>query len=561
MTEKAPIIFLSYCQKNDSQADAIEYDLKTKFNLIVTRDIRDIKAFGSVRKFMQSVRKSDFVIKLISKEYLESENCMYEVIEFIKDDNELLNYLDRTIPIILPNARQGIHNIFKPSGKLYWTKYWAAKHKELLLEYQEFLKGNYSIDVDKALKELRNDLEIYKTISECISNEFLTYICNHKLCVSFHGLIKNNYSQILYKISPDNPGKLKRTEFPDKIERISELDTRFKLISIVESPDPKKPEFPPENPQFPATPTYKIKVDGFENVWLKDESVNPTGTHKDRLAYEVIRKFYKPLLKSNIANDKKAIPNLSLISSGSAAFAIQRVLKIYGLPNLKVLADKSLSKHIAEALINFGCELYYTDLTSKALTCAEILELTNNHGGVDISSRDMLDPINYVYYDWLSYEVINNRAEYYFIPFGTGDLFSNILNISVRETMSNIHDKRLTNKDFDYSKSNFIGVTSNVKNTVMDKLYSPFLPFSKVKIKELEEYKKLGLCGEKTSVKYLEERDIFPAIEIANKLKINFEPSGIAGLAMLIKMKDEIPKNKKIVIVNTGKLKLSTYEL
>ena len=62
----------------------------------------------------------------------------------------------------------------------------------------------------------------------------------------------------------------------------------LKSIVIRSENDPKKPEFPPENPKFPATPTYRIKIPGFSNVWLKDESKNPTGTHKDRMAWEIV---------------------------------------------------------------------------------------------------------------------------------------------------------------------------------------------------------------------------------------------------------------------------------
>ncbi|MEM5778180.1 MAG: hypothetical protein QXD43_00300 [Candidatus Aenigmatarchaeota archaeon] len=40
----------------------------------------------------------------------------------------------------------------------------------------------------------------------------------------------------------------------------------------------------PKMPKFPITPTYKINIPGFSNVWLKDESKNKiTGTHKDRM--------------------------------------------------------------------------------------------------------------------------------------------------------------------------------------------------------------------------------------------------------------------------------------
>jgi hypothetical protein len=71
-------------------------------------------------------------------------------------------------------------------------------------------------------------------------------------------------------------------------------------INVPSESDPSKPEFPPDNPSFPATLTFKINVPGFENVWLKDESVNKfSGTHKDRLAWEVVILFCLYCNRSN----------------------------------------------------------------------------------------------------------------------------------------------------------------------------------------------------------------------------------------------------------------------
>lgn len=59
-------------------------------------------------------------------------------------------------------------------------------------------------------------------------------------------------------------------------------------IHVASENDPNKPEFPPDKPKFPATPIMRLEVPGFTNVWLKDESKNPTGTHKDRMAWEIL---------------------------------------------------------------------------------------------------------------------------------------------------------------------------------------------------------------------------------------------------------------------------------
>ena len=129
----------------------------------------------------------------------------------------------------------------------------------------------------------------------------------------------------------------------------------LKSIKVPSENNPNKPEFPPEHPRFPATPTYKIKVPGFSNVWLKDESVNPTGTHKDRMAWEMIVTYKEFLSAKKRGQIKGSLPRMSIISSGTAAIAIQSRLKQYGLPNLKVLIDKNLNQKIVKVLKNLGC--------------------------------------------------------------------------------------------------------------------------------------------------------------------------------------------------------------
>ncbi|MDP2669942.1 MAG: hypothetical protein Q8O99_02915 [bacterium] len=62
----------------------------------------------------------------------------------------------------------------------------------------------------------------------------------------------------------------------------------LETITVASHNNPNKPEFPYTDPKFPATPTYQITVPGFSNVRLKDESHNPTGTHKDRMAWEIV---------------------------------------------------------------------------------------------------------------------------------------------------------------------------------------------------------------------------------------------------------------------------------
>src|SRR3989344_2605059 len=329
----------------------------------------------------------------------------------------------------------------------------------------------------------------------------------------------------------------------------------LKSIKVPSENNPRKPEFPPGNPKFPATPTYRIKVPGFSNVWLKDESINPTGTHKDRMAWEIVVTYRDFLTAKKQGQIKGNLPRMSIISSGSAACSIQYYLKAYGLPALKVLADTNTNPRIIDGLKKLGCEIYQTDLSKQPLSWKEMLQLTNNPNGFDLNSSEALDPTTR-FYDWLSYEIINESPEYCFIPFGTGNLYENLLNVNKREVSLQQPDPRFSGKVEVLRKCNFIGSTTNNPKSKADKLYSPHLPFVHYNEQWMKLYKYAGYCGPESDVFVIQETFLDRAMELAQKQNITCEPSGIAGLALMLQIKDSLPKNKKMLIVNTGKAKL-----
>lgn len=330
----------------------------------------------------------------------------------------------------------------------------------------------------------------------------------------------------------------------------------LKSIVVASENDPNHPEFPPDHPKFPATPTYKIKIPGFSNVWLKDESYNPTGTHKDRMAWEIIVTYRDFLLAKKRGQTKGPLPAMSIISSGSAAIAIQTQLKKYHLPSLKVLVDANMDIHLILAMKKIGCEIFETDLNKKPFHWKEILTLTHNHNGFDITSSEALDPTTR-FYDWLSYEIINSSPDYCFVPFGTGHLFENILNINKKEVSTQHHDPRFQGKLDVLRRCNFFGATTNNPKTKADKLYSPHLPFVHFDEQWIRLYRHAGFCGPKSQVLLVKEIFLDKAVQFAHLQGIQTEPSGMAGLALFLQIKNKVPKRKKILIVSTGKTKYS----
>lgn len=348
------------------------------------------------------------------------------------------------------------------------------------------------------------------------------------------------------KLSPQEIEIVKRQIMDETVEAnpIGLSDNQL----VFPSNDPEKPEFPPKpfyTPRFPASNTFKIEVPGFTQVFLKDESTNPTGTHKDRMAWEVLIKAKKYHIKE-----------VSIISSGSAAIAIQHMLNLFKVPTLlKVLVDRQMNPEIKQCLRDIGCKVYETDLSKKPLTGQEIRELTDNVQGIDITYREVLDRYNDNYYDWLSYEILNEAPMHCFIPFGTGDLFINVLIIAEREFNNRIfkHDPRFRGDINVISHCNFIGATTHSPNTRLDKLFSYHLPSLKDYNDYLSSLIENKRIGEASAILDVEDEFLEEALALAREQNINCEPSGIAGLGLLLQNRNDIPKDEKILIVNTGR--------
>lgn len=339
------------------------------------------------------------------------------------------------------------------------------------------------------------------------------------------------------------------------MKKVSNYSDILSKIVVRSDNDPFNPEFPFDDPKFPATPIYKIEVPGFSNVWIKDESYNPTGTHKDRMAWEIIV-TYKDFILSKMEGRISNLPQMSIISSGSSAIAIQVLLNKFNLPPLKVLVDNSTDGQLKDKLSKLGCEIYTTDLSKNALQPSEILKLTQNEDGFDITSSEALDPTSR-FYDWLSYEIINFSPEYCFIPFGTGNLYENILNINKKEVTTVVHDPRFSGDIEVLRNCNFLGATTNDKaSKLAEKLYSPHLPFVHFGEQWIRFYRNAGYCGIDSGVKIVKEKYVNEAIQIAEVNNVLCEPSAVAGLALLLQEKKSIPADAKILIVSTGKVKI-----
>lgn len=148
-------VFISYNHDSGSDfADAVEKKLDGKANII--RDKKKMKAWESISAFMNSIRDQDFVVAIVTDEYLKSQACMYEMATMLREKD----WEERTIPAVLDS------NIY--SKKMDYVLYWNSKKTDI----EEKIKAHHDIT---SVQAISSDAEkISRIVSEI--NAFLTFV-------------------------------------------------------------------------------------------------------------------------------------------------------------------------------------------------------------------------------------------------------------------------------------------------------------------------------------------------------------------------------------------------
>ncbi|MCB0174881.1 MAG: toll/interleukin-1 receptor domain-containing protein [Anaerolineae bacterium] len=146
-------IFVSYAWGGDSEAIVNQLDQAfQEKGITIIRDKRDLGYRGSIKEFMEKIGRGKAVIVVISKKYLESENCMFELIQIAENDQ----FYDRIFPIVLGDA-----NIYKPVQRIQYIKYWEDQIKELDEAIRSVGAAN--------LEGIRDDIDLYTKIRATIA--------------------------------------------------------------------------------------------------------------------------------------------------------------------------------------------------------------------------------------------------------------------------------------------------------------------------------------------------------------------------------------------------------
>ncbi len=189
-------IFLSYCQKDSDIADIIDDAIgeQVKGKAKISRDIRDVDFHQSFKAFMQSIEQHDYVITVISNNYLKSRNCMYEMLEVVKDSNfgKKLIYIvlsDEDIKYYKTTPVESVGaDVYNVSGQTKYSLYWKKTEEELQKQIEDI--GDPTLSITQ-IKEKRIVHKILLDISE-----FMEFIRDRNgFTLTKH--IDNNFSDII----------------------------------------------------------------------------------------------------------------------------------------------------------------------------------------------------------------------------------------------------------------------------------------------------------------------------------------------------------------------------
>lgn len=190
MATQKPKIFISYNHTDKKLAQTIEEDVSiTDYEII--RDERDLKYTEDIESFMKKIRRCDFALILVSDRFLKSVACMYEMAEFLKDENSF----DRILPIVIADYKQEGElkkgaDIYTTEGLTNYIAYWEDEEKKLREQLERLDISNLS----NLAKELSHIIQIQKLIGDFI---FLLRKIKH---INQEDLKNSSYKDLLERI-------------------------------------------------------------------------------------------------------------------------------------------------------------------------------------------------------------------------------------------------------------------------------------------------------------------------------------------------------------------------
>lgn len=249
-------------------------------------------------------------------------------------------------------------------------------------------------------------------------------------------------------------------------------------------------------------------------VLIKDESANPTGTHKDRKSVFVIEKAIQD-----------GVDTLVIITSGNAGYSLATIAQDTRL-RIVTIVSNTISPSILEKLHQTKAEVISVDLT-RSFTSPDIIALARRSASEKI--RDVTNA-GHAAYKNLYAEIDAKKPDLIITPLGSGELY-----LGLHEGMMESN-----------STTTLLGVHPKANESMADKLCTRFRPLQGNILAEQMRGASHGTLRGRADIT---EADIQWCIQNAPD-GLNAEPSALVPLQM-IKRLDRA--DQKIIMISTGK--------
>ncbi len=269
---------------------------------------------------------------------------------------------------------------------------------------------------------------------------------------------------------------------------------------------------------------FKIK-----HLWVKDESVNPFGTHKDRKSMTVVRKA----MRLAAAMRPEAF---CILTAGNAGLSLARFASASSIPVIAFISEGGISP-IQKTELEFACErVVCLDLNGHEWNSRELCDIAEATLG-----RRVLDVTNGVidpYSDIVREICLLNperQPDVIVMPVGCGELFLGVVRGLKRHGL----------------RARLVGVTTR-EQSIADKLYARWRPHG-------NHVTELTLNGSPHHLLNLNDEslllDTYNWLSHTNLVKC--EPSSAAAFTALFNIKSQIKPDEKVMVINTGTFSLN----
>ncbi len=254
------------------------------------------------------------------------------------------------------------------------------------------------------------------------------------------------------------------------------------------------------------------RIDGVNDLelWIKDESVNPSGTWKDRRSQQILKEV-----------QGKKVDKLVLITQGNAGYSLGKLAQESGIQIVPIM-DLEAPKTIVSEVKKVCHRVIQVDL-STILNSDEIIELAR-----ESASECIWDVSNGYHeaYEQLFEEIDPLNPDFLICPVGSGEAFVGLYEAIQKKG----------------SRAKLVGVRPESKSSLADKLTTIWTPYQ-TKMNEILKNSAVTLIG-------VTEEEVQKSFNEAKKL-MRCEPS--SGIVWNALSKIDFPSKSRVVLINSGK--------